>query len=171
MKACLNAKKLRCFVVFKLYFENIAKIISISFRETIVRVTMFHFGDILTLPICKVFFIYSNGATSSICRQILNLKHLYLEREYKKQPSASVNPLNHSIKSSDKVSCCPLGNSIVVNSGSSLPLIKPTLVWNLELTFAPEIEEYNLKFNNRASSLSEGFGDAKERGNDGTNKG
>jgi len=55
----------------------------------------------------------SNTDASSTCNFIKNLKAKVLPvLTTKKQPSASVKPLNHSMKSLDKTICLPSGRII-----------------------------------------------------------
>ena len=69
----------------------------------------------VTLPIDKVLRMYSKALLSSMCSSItkLNENALTLPFVTKKHPSPSVKPLNHSIKSRDKTSFLPSGNSMV----------------------------------------------------------
>jgi hypothetical protein len=63
----------------------------------------------------------SNTGASSRCNFIKNLKAKVLPvLTSKKQPSASVKPLNHSIKSLDKTICLP--SEIIKNSELELSI-------------------------------------------------
>lgn len=90
----------------------------------------------------------SNAAISSICKEILkinlklwsfaNLESFFII----KAPSASVKPLNHSIKLRDKISCSCENFSRITNSGSGCSLISQLNLKNCEcILVKPPVEE------------------------------
>ena|SRR5690606_16208948 len=99
-----KAKKLRCLVVFKQYLEKIAIIAATSRPVLTVNRANLEFTVILPNP--KELQINFKVSWSSKCNSItkLNEKTLPLPLVIKKHPSASVKPLNHSMKLRDKTS-------------------------------------------------------------------
>lgn len=74
---------------------------------------------IVTLPIPKLFWMKSNTEASSMCNLIKNINAKVLPvLVIRKQPSAPVKHLNHSMKSPETVFCLPL--RITVKYGSEL---------------------------------------------------
>lgn len=109
--------------MFKQYSEKIAIIAATSRWVLTIKRTSLGFTVILPNP--KELQIYSKVSWSSKCNPItkLNEKTLPLPLVIRKHPSASVKPLNHSMKLRDNTSFSPKGNPKVIDGWSVLSIV------------------------------------------------